>query len=56
MSHNPRKIFVVDVVAVVVVFVVGVAVVNIVGHRNLTLKFGQHFVKDKWYIVVDPEI
>ena len=41
--------------AVVVVFVVGVAVVIIVGHRNLTLKFG---VDNKRYIVVvvDPEI
>ena len=38
---------------VVVVFVVGgLVVVAIVGHRNLTLKFGQNWVNNKSYIVV----
>ena len=39
--------------------VVGVGVVVIiVGHRNLTFRFGQNRVNDKRYIavVVDPEI
>ena len=40
-------------VVVVVIFVVGgLVVVAIVGHRNLTLKFGQNWVSIKSYIVV----
>ena len=42
-----------QVVFVVGLFVVGgVVVVAIVGHRNLTLKFGQNWVKNKSYNVV----
>ena len=36
---------------VVVVVVVVVFVVIIVGHKNLTLKFGQNWVNNKLYIV-----
>ena len=40
-------------VGAVVVFVVGgLVVVAIVGHINLTLKFGQNWVNNKSYIVV----
>ena len=39
-------------VVVVVVIVVVFVVVIIVGHKNLTLKFGQNLVNDKLYIVV----
>ena len=36
-----------------VIFVVGLVVVYIIGgQRNLSLKFGQNLVNDKWYIVV----
>ena len=37
---------------VVVIVVVFVVVVTIVGHKNLTLKFGQNCVNNKSYIVV----
>ena len=37
---------------VVVVFVVVGLVVVIVGHRNITLKFCQHFNNNKSYVVV----
>ena len=51
IESQPKKV--VDVVVVVIVFVVGVCVVVvIVGHRNLTLKFGQNWVNNKSYIVV----
>ena len=40
------------VVFVVGLVVVGVVVVIIVGHINLTLKFGQNWVNNKSYIVV----
>ena len=42
-------VFAVVVVVLVVVFVVGLIVVLVftVGHRNLTLKFGQNWVNDK---------
>ena len=36
----------------VVVVVVAVVFVINVGHKNLTLKFGQNWVNDKSYIVV----
>ena len=42
IKSQPKKV-------VVVVFIV---VVTIVGHKNLTLKFGQNWVNNKWYIVV----
>ena len=42
IDSQPKKVVVV-VVVVVVVFVV----VIIVGHKNLTLKFGQNWVKNK---------
>ena len=32
--------------------VVVVVVVVIVGHKNLTIQFGQNWVNNKWYIVV----
>ena len=49
---QPKKIVVVvfvvgHVVVVITVFVVVVIVVIIVGHRNLTLKFGQKRVNNK---------
>ena len=37
----------IEVVVVVVVVVVVFAVAIIVGHKNLTLKFGQNWVNDK---------
>ena len=40
------------VVVVIVVVVVVFVVVIIVGHKNLTLKFGQNWVNIKGYIVV----
>ena len=43
IESQPKKV----VVVVVVVFVV-----IIVGHKNLTLKFGQNLVNNKWYIVL----
>ena len=42
IKSQPKKV-------VVVVFIV---VVTIVGHKNLTLKFGQNCVNNKSYIVV----
>ena len=47
IESHPKKV----VVVVVVVFAVFVVVI-IVGHKNLTLKFGQNWVNDKGYIVV----
>ena len=44
IESQPKKVVVVVVVAVVVVVFV---VVIIVGHKNLTLKFGQNWVNDK---------
>ena len=47
-ESQPKKV-----VVIVVVFVVGhVVVVIIVGHKPLTLKFGQNWVNNKGYIVV----
>ena len=45
IESHPKKVAVVVVVVVVVVFVVvgGIVVLIIVGHRNLTLKFGQNW-------------
>ena len=48
IESRPKKV----VVVVVVVILVVVVVVIIVGHRNLTLKFGQNWVNTKWSIVV----
>ena len=48
IESQPKKV----VVVVVVVVVVGGVVVAIVGHRNLTLKFGQNWVSIKSNIVV----
>ena len=49
IESQPKKVVL---VVVVVVFVVGgLVVVAIVGHRNLTLKFGQNVVNNKSYIV-----
>ena len=45
-------VVVIIVVVVVVVVVVVFVIVIIVGHKNLTLKFGQNLVNDKLYIVV----
>ena len=45
IDSQPKKV-------VVVVVVVAVVVVIIVGHKNLTLKFGQNWVNNKQYIVV----
>ena len=42
---RPNKVVVVVVVGVVVFVVI------VVGHQNLTLKFGQNQVNNKWYIV-----
>ena len=39
-------------IEVVVVFVIGLVVVDTVGHRKLTLKFGQNWVNNKQCIVV----
>ena len=51
MSHNPRKLLSLLFVGLVgLVVVVGVVVV-IIGHRNLTLKFGQNWVNNKSYII-----
>ena len=61
IESQPKKVVVVVVVVgLVVVFgvpvfgfvVFGGVVVTIVGHRNLTLKFGQKWVNDKRYIVI----
>ena len=59
IESPPKKVVVVVNVVVVVIVVVGVivvvvfvVVVTIVGHKNLTLKFGQNWVNNKWYIVV----
>ena len=49
IESQPKKVVVVlVVVGVVVVFLVFI----IVGHTNLTLKFGQNWVNNKCYIVV----
>ena len=40
------------VVAVVVVVVILVVVVIIVGHRNLTLKFGQNWVNNDFIVLL----
>ena len=50
IESQPKKVVFVVVVVVFVVVVGGVVI--IVGHRNLTLKFGQNWVSNKWYIVV----
>ena len=47
IESQPQKVVAVVVHIFVVVFVVGAAVVIIVGHRNLNLKFGQNRVNDK---------
>ena len=41
IESQPKKVAVVDVVVVVVVVAI------VVGHKNLTLKFGQNWVNDK---------
>ena len=54
IESEPKEVVVVVVFFVVVfdhVGVVGVVVI-FVSHKNLNLKFGQNWVKDKWYIVV----
>ena len=48
IESQPEKVFVVGVVVDVVV----VFVVIIVGHKNLTLKFGQNSVNNKWHIAM----
>ena len=45
IESQPKKV-------VIVVVIVVVVVVIIVGHKNLTLKFGQNWVNNNWYIVV----
>ena len=50
IESQPKKVVFV-VVEVVFVFVV-VGGVIIVGHRNLTLKFGPNSNSNKWYVVV----
>ena len=55
IESHPKKVVVVVVVVIVVFVVVGPVVggvVVIVGHRHLTFKFGQNWVKNKSYIVV----
>ena len=56
IESQPKKVVVVGVVVVVVVttttVVIVFVVVIIVGHKNLTLKFGQNWVNNKGYIVV----
>ena len=56
IESQPKKVVVVGVVVVVVVttttVVIVFVVVIIVGHKNLTLKFGQNWVNIKGYIVV----
>ena len=47
IESQPKKVVVVFVVVVVVVVVVVFVVVIIVGHKNLTLKFGQNGVNNK---------
>ena len=47
IESQPKKVVVVVVIVVVVVLFVFWLVVIIVGHRNLTLKFGQNFVNNK---------
>ena len=51
MSHNPRKLLLLLLFCLFVTVVVFV-IANIIGHKNLTLKFNQNFVNNKWYIVV----
>ena len=50
--HNTRLCSIESQPKKVVVVVVVVVVVIIVGHKNLTLKFGQNWVNNKGYIVV----
>ena len=47
IESQPKKVVVVVVVGVVVVVVVVSVVVIIVGHKNLTLKFGQNWANNK---------
>ena len=47
IESQPKKVVVVVVVVVVIVVGVFFVVVNIVCHKNLTLKFGQNLVNDK---------
>ena len=50
--ESQHKKVVVVVVVVVVLVVIFVVVFLIVSHRNLSLKFDQNWVNDKWYIDV----
>ena len=50
IESQSKKVVVVFVVVVVVVVVFVVFI--IVGHKNLTLKFGQNWVNNKGYIVL----
>ena len=65
IESQPKKIVVVGVVVVVVVIIFVVAVIAIivavviVGYRNLSLKFGQNRVNNKYcqaYLQLQPQL